>query len=109
LATPYILYRWVLLPNPLPGIPYNIESATKLLGDVPSLRSDPEGLAQWCSKQLSNHGIPIFQALMGPDFLQKPLVLVADVEEVRDMLFSEATSTGLPASVAVFFCWVTFI
>ena len=84
LAGLYALYRWVLFPRPLPGIPYDQVSAKKLLGDVPALRSDPDGLAEWASKQLGKLGTPICQALMGP--LQKPIVLVADVGEARDHL-----------------------
>lgn len=90
LATHYLFCRWILLPKPILGIPYNGEAAKRLLGDMPALRSDPEGVAQWCSKQLSKLETPICQALMGPDSLQKPLVLVADVEEVRDVLLGRS-------------------
>ncbi|GLA34903.1 hypothetical protein AnigIFM63309_009086 [Aspergillus niger] len=83
----YVLYRW-LLPNPLPGIPYNKQAATSILGDVPALRGDPAGLAKWCSKQLEEHGSPICQALMGP--LSKPVVLVADVGQTRELLMGRS-------------------
>ncbi|KAJ5197412.1 hypothetical protein N7449_007891 [Penicillium cf. viridicatum] len=83
----YALYRW-LLPKPLPGIPFNQKSAQSIWGDVVELRDDPSGLAKWCSKQLENHGSPICQALMGP--LSKPVVLVADVGNAREMLMGRS-------------------
>ncbi|PYI09471.1 cytochrome P450 [Aspergillus sclerotiicarbonarius CBS 121057] len=83
----FTFYRW-LLPNPLPGIPYNRTAAASIWGDAPSLRADPAGLAKWCSKQLEAHGSPIYQALMGP--LSKPVVLVADVGQTREMLMGRS-------------------
>lgn len=87
LTSLYALYRW-LLPKPLPGIPFNQKSAQSIWGDVVELRDDPSGLAKWCSKQLENHGSPICQALMGP--LSKPVVLVADVGNAREMLMGRS-------------------
>ena len=48
-------------PKPLPGIPYDKEAAKSLSGDVKTLRSDPDGLAKWCSKHLSRLGSPVCQ------------------------------------------------
>lgn len=81
------LYRW-LLPSPLPGIPFNPEAAKSIWGDVLELRNDPSGLAKWCSKQLEKNGSPVCQALMGP--LSKPVVLVADVGNAREMLMGRS-------------------
>ncbi|KAI1380700.1 cytochrome P450 [Hypoxylon crocopeplum] len=81
----YVIYQR-LLPKPLPGIPFDPESARSLWGDEPALRDDPAGLAKWCSKQLDKHGSPICQALMGP--FKTPVVLVADVKETRELLMS---------------------
>lgn len=83
----YALYRW-LLPKPLPGIPFNKAASKSIWGDVLELRDDPSGLAKWCSKQLEAHGTPICQALMGP--LSKPVVLVADVGNAREMLMGRS-------------------
>ncbi|KAJ5443756.1 uncharacterized protein N7458_007628 [Penicillium daleae] len=83
----YALYRW-LLPSPLLGIPFNSEAAKSIWGDVLELRNDPSGLAKWCSKQLEKHGSPVCQALMGP--LSKPVVLVADVGNAREMLMGRS-------------------
>ena len=86
----YAFYRWVLLPKPYPGIPYDHESAKKVMGDMPALRSDPDGLAKWSSNKLGKLQSPICQALMGPNFLQRPIVLVADVGEAREALLSRS-------------------
>jgi cytochrome P450 len=83
----YALYMW-LLPKPLPGIPFNIAASKSIWGDVLELRDDPSGLAKWCSKQLEAHGTPICQALMGP--LSKPVVLVADIGNAREMLMGRS-------------------
>ncbi|KAI0595296.1 cytochrome P450 [Biscogniauxia sp. FL1348] len=80
--------RRLFLPKLLPGIPYNRDAAKSIWGDAPALRGDPDGLAKWCSKQLEKHGSPICQALMGP--LSKPIVLVADVGETREMLMGRS-------------------
>lgn len=83
----YTFYRW-LLPKPLPGIPFNPGATQSIWGDVVELRDDPSGLAKWCSKQLEKHGSPICQALMGP--LSKPVVLVADVGNAREILMGRS-------------------
>ena len=48
-------------PKPLPGIPYDIKAAKSLVGDLKTLRNDPDGLAKWCSKHLSKLGSPVCQ------------------------------------------------
>lgn len=77
-----------LLPKPLPGIPCDPNAAKSLWGDAPALKADPDGLARWCSKQLEKLGSPLCQALMGP--FSKPVVLVADVGETREMLMGRS-------------------
>ncbi|RYP09689.1 hypothetical protein DL764_001115 [Monosporascus ibericus] len=79
----YALYRW-LLPKPLPGIPFDPESAKSLWGDIPDLQRDPEGLNKWVGKHLEKLRVPLCQALMGP--FSKPIVLLADFGEARDIL-----------------------
>lgn len=37
LLAAYVVYRAVLLPKPLKGIPYNKDAAGRLLGDVPDM------------------------------------------------------------------------
>ncbi len=86
----YTIYRRFFLPQPIPGIPYDDESAKKLLGDMTALRSDEDGLAEWSKKQLDKQQSPICQVLMGPNFIQKPIVLVADVAETREALLSRS-------------------
>ena len=59
----YVLYGFYLraFPKPLPGIPYDVEAAKSLSGDLKQLRKDPDGLAKWCSKHLSKLGSPVCQ------------------------------------------------
>ncbi|KAF4633198.1 hypothetical protein G7Y89_g4928 [Cudoniella acicularis] len=83
LVSLYALYQW-LLPKPLPGIPFDPQAAKSLWGDVPDLMRDPEGLNIWAGKQLEKLRAPLCQALMGP--LSKPLILLADFGEARDIL-----------------------
>jgi hypothetical protein len=60
LASSFALYLRAF-PRPLPGIPYDTQAVNTLHGDVTSLRSDPEGLAKWCSKHLRKLGSPVAQ------------------------------------------------
>ena len=60
LTTLYGLYRRAF-PKLLPGIPYDVQAAKSLTGDVKTLRNDPDGLAKWCSKHLSKLGSPVCQ------------------------------------------------
>lgn len=76
-------YEW-LLPKPLRGIPFNPEGGKSLWGDVPDLLRDPEGLNIWAGKQLEKLKAPLCQVFMGP--LSKPIVLLADFGEARDIL-----------------------
>ena len=58
-----VLYGLYLraFPKPLPDIPYDVKAANSLSGDVKTLRSDPDGLAKWCSRHLSKLGSPVCQ------------------------------------------------
>ena len=60
LTTLYGLYLRAF-PKPLAGIPYDVQAAKSLSGDVTTLRNDPDGLAKWCSKHLSRLGSPVCQ------------------------------------------------
>jgi hypothetical protein len=81
----YSLYRF-LLPRPIPDIPYNPASSKSLWGDVPDLLSHPVGLNLWTGEHLAKLQTPICQVLMGP--FSKPVVLVADFGDARNMLMS---------------------
>ncbi|OAA69627.1 Cytochrome P450 [Cordyceps fumosorosea ARSEF 2679] len=82
----YQLYRWAL-PKPIPGIPYNKESAGRLLGDVPSLVADIKRRGDvflWFRDQNLQSGSVINQVFT--NLLGKPVVIVADARETRDIL-----------------------
>lgn len=81
-----ILY-YRLLPKPLPGIPYNEESARRVMGDVPEFlalvkagRRPRDFWADLCAKKNS----AISQYFPGP-FL-KPVVVISDFREAQDLL-----------------------
>lgn len=77
----YVL-RQLALPKPLPGIPYDHESAKSILGDLPGFAGSPNN-REWAM----NHGIklksPIFQVFVKP--FQKPFVFVTDFYEMVDI------------------------
>lgn len=80
-----ILYYY-LLPKPLPGIPYNEQSARRLMGDVPEFialanagRRPRDFWADLCAKKNS----AIAQYFPGP-FLS-PVVVVTDFREAQDL------------------------
>lgn len=63
-----VIFRSVYLrafPKPLPGIPYDTEAAKTLLGDISTLKNDPDGLAKWCSRHLNRMGSPVAQVCLG--------------------------------------------
>ncbi|KAJ6789995.1 hypothetical protein PWT90_07586 [Aphanocladium album] len=85
-ALVYLLYQWAL-PTPIPGIPYNKTSAGRLLGDVPSLVADLKKRGDvflWFRDQNLQCGSVINQIFITP--FGKPVVMVADAHETRDIL-----------------------
>lgn len=84
----YVAYR-MLLPKPIPGIPYNKEAAENLFGDVPFIMkemAESGGGEFWkyvCS-QPSRHNTPIFQVWARP--FGKPWVLLTDFRESQDIM-----------------------
>lgn len=83
----YLVYR-AALPKPIPGIPYRIEAARHILGDVPAILKATSGSdtthVQWIQQQLQNLNSPIMQIFMSP-FCQ-PIIVVADFRETQDIL-----------------------
>ncbi|KAM7192062.1 cytochrome P450 [Naviculisporaceae sp. PSN 640] len=88
LPTLLYLIRRTLLPRPIPGIPYHAPATSTILGDVPSLEADPAGLALWPGHHLDKLDTPICQVFMGP--LARPMVLVADIDDARDIMFGRS-------------------
>ncbi|KIW12723.1 hypothetical protein PV08_10001 [Exophiala spinifera] len=81
----YVVYR-LLLPKPLSGIPYNTESAKRLLGDIPGLMSEMSGrgdFVAWLIEENLKSGSMINQIFLRP--FSKPFVVLADHREARDI------------------------
>lgn len=76
------ILRKLALPKPIPGIPYDPESATKVFGDLPAL-ARAANHREW----IVSHGIklqsPIFQVFARP--FTKPHVFVTDFYEIADI------------------------
>ncbi|KAL1615347.1 hypothetical protein SLS54_009128 [Diplodia seriata] len=82
----YLMYR-AALPKPLPGIPYNKEAASKLLGDVPEMMGyvrRTKRIFCWLSSQTTRHQSPIVQLFIRP--MSRPWVVVTDPFENQDIL-----------------------
>ncbi|CAG8051375.1 unnamed protein product [Penicillium olsonii] len=79
-------YRW-LLPNPIPGIPYNHDAARNLLGDLPAwtdyTKKTGEKLS-WLPLQARKLNSPIIQIFVNP--FNKPWVVITDFRESQDIL-----------------------
>ena len=82
----YAIFR-LALPKPIPGIPYNKESARRFLGDIPKFteleNAGQTGRLFWGGMAVK-HTSPITQCFMGP--FAKPAVIIADFREVQDLL-----------------------
>lgn len=84
----YLLYR-LALPKPLPGIPYNHASARSLFGDLPAMLKHVKAnhtLFDWISAQCEVLNSPIIQIFASPFNLGKPVVVLTDFRESRDIL-----------------------
>lgn len=81
----YAVYR-LLLPKPLHGIPYNADSANRLVGDIPGLISEISGrgdFVAWLTEGNLKSGSIINQIFLRP--FSKPFVVLADHREARDI------------------------
>lgn len=78
--------RWLLLPRPLLGIPYNREAANRILGDVGELKAS-SGIRAFMRTQFLRHQSPIVQVFMGP-LSGRPWVLIGDFREAHDIAVS---------------------
>lgn len=74
-------------PKPIPGIPYNAESAGRLFGDMPGVikavkeTGDP---VVYYDQQAAFHKSPIFQVFLLP--FTSPNVVICDHREIRDIM-----------------------
>lgn len=82
----FFLLRWVALPKPIPGIPYNKASAKRISGDGPEMKKAAmaRNVRFWMRDQFAVHNSPIVQLFIRP--FGKPNVLVSDFRENQDIL-----------------------
>ncbi|KAK3315597.1 cytochrome P450 [Apodospora peruviana] len=86
LAILYLGYRAVL-PKPIPGIPYNHDATSKLLGDMPEMLGyvmRTKRMFCWLTSLTNRHQSPIVQAFIKP--MSNPWVVVTDPFESQDIL-----------------------
>lgn len=91
LAGAGVLILWMrqkLYPKPYPGVPYNIQSATRVAGDIPDLipvatakNEFSESLFAITTQKL---GVPIAQMLFPG--VRKPMIILEDPREIEDIL-----------------------
>lgn len=80
----YLLRQW-LLPEPIPGIPYNPEAARSLLGDIMAIQREmPDNISEWVVRQSARHRSPVYQVFLVP--FSRPFVVVSDFREAHDIL-----------------------
>ena len=83
----YASYQRLLLPQPIPGIPYNPKSARKLLGDAPDMLREvgvTRELNVWLVRQVNKLQAPLCQVFVQP--FSKPWLLLADSVEAQDIM-----------------------
>ncbi len=83
----FYVYKKVLLPQPVPGIPYDEKSARKLLGDFPDMISEvsqTREVQNWLLKKVHQLKEPLCQVFPLP--FSTPWVLLSDSVETRNLL-----------------------
>lgn len=84
------LFRLYLLalPKPIPGIPYNKDSATKLFGDgqayLKHFKQDGGTFATYCQSTIKNLDAPLVQIFIQP--FKQPLLVLADFRESQGVM-----------------------
>lgn len=90
----YAVYL-LALPKPLPGIPYNKQSANRLLGDIPEIteleNAGKTGRLFW-GEMAVKHSSPITQCFLGP--FAKPSIIVSDYREAQDLMLRRGKELG---------------
>lgn len=86
-----------LLPQRIPGIPYNKKAARSIFGDVPGMFGHKDGLMEWLISQIDESKSPVFQVLQAGGM--KPFVVVSDYREEQDIMmrrseFDRASAIG---------------
>jgi hypothetical protein len=99
----YCLYR-LLLPRPIPGIPYNAKAAQSILGDLPGLikfESETKEVLRFLKEQVIKHQAPVVQVFVHP--LGKPSVILSDYREGQDILLHRSTEFDRSNTFATLF------
>lgn len=76
-----LLYRWAL-PKPIPGIPYDQKSASRILGDLPDALkhlSETQEMVSFLVERCEKLDSPVIQVFLRP--FQRPRVVVMDGRE----------------------------
>ncbi|OXV09973.1 hypothetical protein Egran_02264, partial [Elaphomyces granulatus] len=90
-----------LYPKPLPGIPYGLEAASRILGDIPDLFAHikkTKEVSSYSVVQCRKLGSPIIQVFLRP--FARPFIFIDDPRETEDLLlrrpkeFDRAPSTS---------------
>lgn len=86
-ACVFCLYL-LALPKPIPGIPYNKHSATKLFGDVEAclkhIKEDGGTFATYCQSVAESLDAPLIQVFMKP--FAQPLLVLSDFRETQSLM-----------------------
>ncbi|KAH6695550.1 cytochrome P450 monooxygenase [Plectosphaerella plurivora] len=77
-----MLLRQIMLPRPIPGIPYNKHSARRILGDYPDILRHPNRRA-WFIDQAKKHQEPMFQFFVSP--FRGPIIFIFDHREAQNL------------------------
>ncbi|KAJ6021663.1 cytochrome P450 monooxygenase [Penicillium herquei] len=84
----YFIHR-IILPRPIPGIPYNVASAGKVLGDLPAIRAHIASanggtFITYVHDSMRSLNSPLIQIFLPP--MSKPLLILGDFPEAHDIL-----------------------
>jgi hypothetical protein len=77
------LFRLAALPRPIPGIPYNKQSARRILGDIPEVMKTNR-LREWLPRVCDELQSPVAQFFVRP--FTQPWVIISDFREAQDVL-----------------------
>jgi hypothetical protein len=81
-AAALAIFRQIMLPRPIPGIPYNKHSARRILGDLPDIIRYSNRRA-WFVDQAQKHQSPVLQFFVSP--FRDPIVFVFDHREAQNI------------------------
>ncbi|KAF2218977.1 cytochrome P450 [Elsinoe ampelina] len=78
----------LLLPKPIPGIPYRSAAVRNIFGDIPDLLDGTsrsgKTYMQWIQEQMRELQTPIMQVFIRP--FSKPVIILGDFRESQDIL-----------------------